>query len=92
MAEGFTVITSVAGIMSLGLELSTRIIAYIDAIKHCNGEINAVHRQAKALQNSIGILKNVIPDITLKHQTIGKTGYSSSGISRAGAKGFEKLH
>lgn len=36
MAEAFSVAASAAEIVSLGLELSSRIITYVDAIRRCD--------------------------------------------------------
>ncbi|KAI0421685.1 hypothetical protein F5X98DRAFT_389923 [Xylaria grammica] len=71
MAEAFGVAASVAGIVSLGLELSTRIITYIDAVRHWDEEISAIHRQTKTLQSSLEVLKNSLPDLALKHRVAG---------------------
>ncbi|GAW24011.1 hypothetical protein ANO14919_135900 [Xylariales sp. No.14919] len=71
MAEAFGVAASVAGIVSLGLELSTRIITYIDAVRHWDEEISAIHRQTKTLQSSLEVLKNALPDLALKHRVAG---------------------
>ncbi|KAI0799046.1 hypothetical protein GGR55DRAFT_692968 [Xylaria sp. FL0064] len=69
MAEAFGIAASVAGIVSLSIELSTRISTYIDAVKRCEEEISAVHVQAESLQRSLDVLKNAIPDLTVKHQS-----------------------
>ncbi|KAI1271258.1 hypothetical protein F5Y07DRAFT_404568 [Xylaria sp. FL0933] len=69
MAEALGIVGSVSGIVSLGLELSSRISTYIDAVKRCDEEISTVHVQAESLQRSLDVLKNAIPDLTLKHQS-----------------------
>ncbi|KAI1349286.1 hypothetical protein F5Y01DRAFT_187508 [Xylaria sp. FL0043] len=69
MAEALGIAGSVAGIVSLGLELSTRISTYIDAVKRCDEEISAVYVQAESLQRFLDVLKNAIPDLTVKHQS-----------------------
>ncbi|KAI0532208.1 hypothetical protein GGR58DRAFT_491002 [Xylaria digitata] len=71
MASAFGIAASVAGIVSLGLELCPRIITYVDAVRHSDEEINAIHRQIKTLQTSLDILKNAVPDLASKHQTAG---------------------
>ncbi|KAI0427057.1 hypothetical protein F5Y09DRAFT_350725 [Xylaria sp. FL1042] len=71
MAAAFGIAASVAGIVSLGLELSTRISTYIDGVRRCDEEISAVHLQVKTLQSSLDILKNAVPDLALKHQSAG---------------------
>ncbi|KAI0125524.1 hypothetical protein BJ170DRAFT_596772 [Xylariales sp. AK1849] len=68
MAEAFGVAASVSGIVSLGLELSSRIISYVDAVRRRDEEIGSVHRQAKNLQSSLDILKNAVPALALKHK------------------------
>ncbi|RWA09802.1 hypothetical protein EKO27_g5280 [Xylaria grammica] len=73
MAEAFGVAASVAGIVSLGLELSTRIITYIDAVRHLDEGISAIYRQTKTLQSSLEVLKDALPDLALKHQVAGDT-------------------
>ncbi|KAI1736874.1 hypothetical protein F4680DRAFT_430391 [Xylaria scruposa] len=73
MAAAFGIAASVSGIVSLGLELSTRIITYVDAVRRCDEEVNAVQRQTKNIQSSLDILKNAIPDIALKHPIAGNT-------------------
>lgn len=73
MAEAFGVAASVAGIVSLGLEVFSGIVSYIDAIQRCDDEIDAINRQAKELQRSLHIIKGVIPELTLKYQDATST-------------------
>ncbi|KAI1127598.1 hypothetical protein F5Y10DRAFT_242571 [Nemania abortiva] len=73
MAEAFGIAASVAGIVSLGLELSARITEYVDTIRRRDEEINAIRRQTKNFQGSLDILREGIPDLSLKYQIAGNT-------------------
>ncbi|KAI0113925.1 hypothetical protein GGR51DRAFT_504882 [Nemania sp. FL0031] len=73
MAAVFGVAASVSGIVSLGLELSTRIATYINSVRYCDEEISAIHRQIETFRSSIDILKNAIPGLALKHQIASDT-------------------
>ncbi|KAI0863793.1 hypothetical protein F4860DRAFT_501756 [Xylaria cubensis] len=73
MAEAFGIAASVAGIVSLGLELFKGISTYIDAVRCCGEEISAIHRQVQTFQSSLSILKNSIPNLSSKHQAAGDT-------------------
>ncbi|KAI0547162.1 hypothetical protein F4679DRAFT_555052 [Xylaria curta] len=71
MAEAFGIAASVAGIVSLGLELFKGISTYIDAVRGCGEEISAIQLQIQTFQSSLSILKNSIPNLSSKHQAAG---------------------
>ena len=73
MAEAFAVAASVAGILSLGLEAFKGISTYLDAARGRGEEISAVHQQIENFQSSLEILKDLLPDIGVKHQVACST-------------------
>ncbi|KAK5635392.1 hypothetical protein RRF57_011104 [Xylaria bambusicola] len=71
MAEAFGITASVAGILSLGLELFKGINIYIGAVRGRDEEVGAIRRQIKTFQGSLEILKGALQDLDMKHQTAG---------------------
>ncbi|KAI0505907.1 hypothetical protein F5B22DRAFT_490884 [Xylaria bambusicola] len=73
MAEAFGIAASVAGIVSLGLELFKGINTYIGAVRGRDEEISAINRQTEVFQGSLKILQSALQDLDMKHQTAGNT-------------------
>jgi hypothetical protein len=71
MAEALGVAAAVAGIVSLGLELFSRIVSYTDAVQSRGEDLDAISRHAKDLRTSLDVIKNAIPNIASKHDLAG---------------------
>lgn len=71
MAEAFGVAASVSGLVSLGLELCSRIVTYIDGVQSREEDLSAVSRHAEDLRNSLDVIKSAIPNLSSKHETAG---------------------
>ncbi|KAK8078568.1 pyruvate decarboxylase [Apiospora saccharicola] len=57
MADGLSIAASVAGLVSLGIQVTTGISKYLDAVEARNDELSSVKRQNEALRHIIAIIE-----------------------------------
>lgn len=68
MAEVFGTVGTVAGLVSLGLQLCAGLTSYIDAVRGRKEDLAAVAKQVQDFQRSIEIIRNAMPNLTTKYQ------------------------
>lgn len=68
MMEAVGAAASVAGLVSLGIQVAQGISSYIDAIKTRKEELAAISKSVRHMYSSIDVLKNGIPSTPASYQ------------------------
>ncbi|ROW11627.1 hypothetical protein VMCG_01293 [Cytospora schulzeri] len=76
MADAIGLAASVAGLVSLGLQVAGGIGSYIDGVKARKEELAAVSTRVRHMHGSIEVLRNAIPDLSASNQAASSAATS----------------
>lgn len=68
MADGLSLAASVAGLVSLGLQVTQGIVSYVDALESRQQELRSVQQQNDALSSALAVIESASAQLQGQHQ------------------------
>lgn len=68
MADPLSSVASVAGLVSLGLQVYSGISTYLDAVRGRNDDLESARQGAKTLEDTVRFIQQLMPQLHANHQ------------------------
>ncbi|KAK4247355.1 hypothetical protein C7999DRAFT_32230 [Corynascus novoguineensis] len=91
MADGLSVAASVAGLVSLGLQVSGGIMQYFDALDCRDKDLSSARQQTRALQGTLQVIEESVTQLRSDHAAATASVQACVDACRADLKALQSL-